>query len=41
MGELPLVGVAPALANAVSQAIGKKISKIPITPEDILQGVHL
>ncbi len=41
LGELPLVGVAPALASAVQQAIGTKISKIPITPEDILKGAQL
>ncbi len=39
LGELPLVGVAPALANAVSQAIGKKITKIPVTPEELLRRV--
>jgi CO/xanthine dehydrogenase Mo-binding subunit len=40
LGEIPLVGVAPALASAVQQAIGTKITKIPITPEDILKGVQ-
>lgn len=33
LGELPLVGVAPAVAAAVSQAIGKPLQSIPITPE--------
>ena len=32
-GELTLVGAAPAYANAVRNATGKKILKIPITPE--------
>lgn len=35
LGELPLVGVAPALANAVAQAVGYSIDRIPITPESI------
>lgn len=37
LGELPLVGVAPALALAVEQAIGKKIDRIPVTPEYIME----
>jgi CO/xanthine dehydrogenase Mo-binding subunit len=40
LGEIPLVGVAPALASAIQQAIGSKITKIPVTPEDILKGVQ-
>ncbi|MFP4459872.1 MAG: xanthine dehydrogenase family protein molybdopterin-binding subunit [Candidatus Zixiibacteriota bacterium] len=36
-GELTLVGVAPAVANAVSIAIGKHVTKIPITPEYLMQ----
>ncbi|MBC8527121.1 MAG: xanthine dehydrogenase family protein [Candidatus Cloacimonetes bacterium] len=35
LGELPLVGVAPAIASAVSQAVGKTICELPITPEKI------
>ncbi|CZR08898.1 xanthine dehydrogenase family protein molybdopterin-binding subunit [Trichococcus ilyis] len=35
LGELPMVGVAPAVAAAVEQAIGKKIDRIPLTPEYI------
>ncbi len=34
-GELSLVGGAPAVAQAIEQAIGKKICKIPATPEHI------
>ncbi|MFP4077721.1 MAG: xanthine dehydrogenase family protein molybdopterin-binding subunit [Candidatus Izemoplasmataceae bacterium] len=36
-GELTLVGGAPALAKAVEQAIGTPVTKIPITPESILE----
>jgi len=35
LGELPMVGAAPAFAAAVEQAIGKKIDGIPVTPEYI------
>lgn len=37
MGELTLLGTAPAYALAVEQAIGKKVSEIPITPEKIME----
>lgn len=37
LGELSLIGVAPAIASAVEDAIGKKIFKIPVTPEYILE----
>ncbi|MFH5881812.1 xanthine dehydrogenase family protein molybdopterin-binding subunit [Liberiplasma polymorphum] len=36
-GELTLVGGAPAVALAIEQAIGKKIHKIPATPEVIME----
>lgn len=36
-GELPLVGGAPAVAMAIENAIGKKINKIPVTPEYIME----
>ncbi len=35
LGELPFVGAAPAVASAVSFAIGKIATKIPLTPEVI------
>ncbi len=37
LGELPLVGAAPALALAVQNAIGKKVTHLPVTPEDIME----
>lgn len=37
MGELTLVGGAPAVALAIENAIGKKIHKIPATPEYIME----
>jgi len=43
IGELPLDGTAPAIANAIAHATGADVRKIPITPEklmEILEGVH-
>jgi CO/xanthine dehydrogenase Mo-binding subunit len=36
IGELPMDGPAPAIANAVSQAAGVDITTIPITPERLM-----
>src|SRR5262249_25387148 len=36
IAELALVGVAPALANAVYHATGKRIRDLPITPDKLL-----
>ena len=36
LGEPPSVGVAPAIANAVYDAIGVRVRKLPITPDIIL-----
>jgi CO/xanthine dehydrogenase Mo-binding subunit len=44
IGELPLDGTAPAIANAIANATGVDIREIPITPEklsDILESVHV
>ena len=35
-GEQPLMGIAPAIANAVAHAVGRRFYKIPIKPEDVL-----
>jgi CO/xanthine dehydrogenase Mo-binding subunit len=43
IGELPLDGTAPAIANAIAHATGADIRRIPITPEallEILESVH-
>jgi len=37
LGELSLIGVPPAIASAIEDAIGTKIFKIPVTPEYILE----
>jgi len=43
IGELPLDGTAPAIANAVAHATGVDIRRIPVTPEvlaEMLEAVH-
>jgi CO/xanthine dehydrogenase Mo-binding subunit len=43
IGELPLDGTAPAIANAISHATGLNITQVPITPEvlsELLESVH-
>ncbi len=37
LGETPLPAVAPAIANAVSQALGIRVTSLPITPERVLR----
>ncbi len=37
VGELTLVGVAPAVASAIENATGKEIYTIPVTPERVLE----
>ena len=36
IGELPMDGVAPAIANAIEQATGASIRRIPVTPESLM-----
>lgn len=40
VGELTLVGGAPAVALAIEQAIGKRITKIPATPEYLMELIN-
>jgi CO/xanthine dehydrogenase Mo-binding subunit len=43
IGELPLDGTAPAIANAIAHATGVDVRQIPITPEklmEMLESVH-
>ncbi|MBI3663953.1 MAG: xanthine dehydrogenase family protein [Acidobacteria bacterium] len=43
IGELPMDGPAPAIVNAIEQATGASITRIPVTPEvlmEALEGVH-
>ncbi|MFG2586571.1 hypothetical protein [Streptomyces malaysiensis] len=36
LGEVVLVGVAPAIANAVFHAAGRRVRDLPITAEALL-----
>ena len=36
VGEIPITGVAPAIANALYHATGKRIRELPITPDKLL-----
>jgi xanthine dehydrogenase YagR molybdenum-binding subunit len=36
VGEIALVGVAPAIANAVFHATGKRVRELPVTPDKLL-----
>src|SRR5436305_4277317 len=38
-GEVPSNGMAPAVANAIQDALGIRIRSLPITPENILQAL--
>jgi 4-hydroxybenzoyl-CoA reductase subunit alpha len=38
-GEGPLLAVPPAIANAIYDAIGVRMSSVPITPEEILRSL--
>lgn len=41
IGEPAMIATAPAIANAVYNAIGIRICDLPITPEKILNGINL
>jgi xanthine dehydrogenase YagR molybdenum-binding subunit len=36
VGEIAMVGIAPAIANAIYHATGKRIRELPITPDKLL-----
>ena len=39
IGELPMDGPAPAIANAVEDALGLKVDSIPLLPEDLFEAM--
>jgi len=39
IGELPLDGAAPAIANAIEQAVGARVTRVPITPEALMEAM--
>jgi len=40
LGELPMVGPAAAIANAISRAIGAPMDRLPALPEDVLVAIE-
>jgi CO/xanthine dehydrogenase Mo-binding subunit len=40
LGELPLHGAAPALANAIEHALGVRLRDLPLTPEKIASALQ-
>jgi CO/xanthine dehydrogenase Mo-binding subunit len=40
VGEIPMDGLAPAIANAVYAATGVRMNDLPITPEKLFQRLH-
>ena len=37
LGELPMDGPAPAIVNAIEDAIGASINQVPLMPEDLMR----
>lgn len=40
LAELGLCGVAPAIANAIWHATGKRVRELPITPDKLFNNLH-
>lgn len=40
IGEPPIVGIAPAIANALTHATGIRLKKLPMTPERVLNALE-
>ena len=40
LGELPIDGPAPAIVNAIENAIGVPINRLPATPEVLMEAVE-
>lgn len=41
IGELPMDGPAPAIANAIAHALGVDVRRIPVTPERLAEAVEV
>ncbi|MBI4285240.1 MAG: molybdopterin-dependent oxidoreductase [Chloroflexi bacterium] len=39
LGELSIIGIAPAIANAIYNAIGVRLTELPMTPERVLNAL--
>ncbi|HLQ11599.1 MAG TPA: molybdopterin cofactor-binding domain-containing protein, partial [Ktedonobacteraceae bacterium] len=40
IAEIPIDGMAPAVANAVADALGLRVRQIPLTPERVLRAIR-
>ena len=40
IGEPPILAMAPAIANAIYDAVGVRITSLPITAEKVLQALR-
>jgi xanthine dehydrogenase molybdenum-binding subunit len=40
VGEPPILAMAPAIANAIHDAVGVRITSLPITAEKVLQALR-
>jgi CO/xanthine dehydrogenase Mo-binding subunit len=40
IGELPIDGPAPAVVNAIEQATGISLARIPVTPEVLMEAME-
>ena len=40
LGELPMDGLAPAIANAIESATGARLRTLPLTPESLFSSLH-
>jgi CO/xanthine dehydrogenase Mo-binding subunit len=41
IGELPMDGPAPAIVNAIEDALGIRFDSIPLLPEDVFEAISL
>ena len=40
LGETATFGVSPAIANAIEDAVGVRITELPLTPEAVLRALR-
>jgi CO/xanthine dehydrogenase Mo-binding subunit len=40
VGESATFGVSPAIANAIQDAVGVRLTELPLTPEAVLRGIQ-
>jgi len=40
VGEPAMIATAPAVLNAISRAIGRRLWRLPATPERVFRAIH-